>query len=226
MFLGLKAASPSLSKDPSMPIKKTSRRAPKRRGFSLVELLLVLSLAPIVFFAVYSNFSSGVKLWQRLQVKTPEEDQVIFRLKTQRDFQNALRYVPVPFQGEDTNVAFMACIAATELGGDRAIGQVRYFYDDSHNTIVREVRDFSQLYREAQGQVTVMQANVGSFSLQYLAKSDAFCRTPKPSDKEKRTRSVSAQRAITSMLPACRSGRPLCLRFILRTLRPESDRSA
>ena len=153
-----------------MSIIKTLHKRADRRGFSMVELLLVLSLAPIVFFAVYSNFSAGVKMWQRLQISTPEEDQAIFRLKTQRDFQNALHYESLPFQGDDSEAVFMACIALPGPGGDRAIGQVHYFYDDSHKTIVREICDFSQLYRDAQGQVTVMQSNVGSFSMLYLSK--------------------------------------------------------
>ena len=99
-----------------MFIKKISCKAAKR-GFSLIELLLVLTLAPIIFFAVYANFISGVRLWQRMQVGTPEEDQAIFRTKTQRDFQNVLRYAAVPFTGGKDEVTFMAGI-----GSDEALG--------------------------------------------------------------------------------------------------------
>ncbi len=153
-----------------MFIKKISCKADKR-GFSLIELLLVMTLAPIIFFAVYSNFISGVRLWQRMQVGTPEEDQVIFRMKTQRDFQNVLRYAAVPFTGEKDGVSFTAGIEADEvLGGKRAIGRVRYFYDDSANAIAREVKDFSQLYRESAGQTTLMARNVRSFEIVYLVK--------------------------------------------------------
>ncbi len=140
-------------------------------GFSLVELLLVLSLAPIIFFAVYSNFSAGVQLWQRLQVATPEEDQAIFRLKTQRDFQNVMHYESMPFLGEKDELSFAAGIEADDgLGGKRAIGQVRYFYDESARAIARETKDFTQIYKEAPGQTVLLARDVGSFEAAYLVK--------------------------------------------------------
>jgi len=153
-----------------MFIKKTYRKAAER-GFSLVELLLVMTLAPIIFFAVYSNFSSGVRLWQRLQVGTPEEDQAIFRLKTQRDFQNVLRYAPIPFTGEKEEVFFATGIEADDtLGGKRAIGQVHYFYDESAKAVARETKDFNQIYRETGGQIILMAQNVRSLEMSYLVK--------------------------------------------------------
>ncbi len=153
-----------------MFIKKISSRA-ARRGFSLIELLLVLTLAPIIFFAVYSNFISGVRLWQRMQVGTPEEDQAIFRMKTQRDFQNVLRYAAIPFAGEKDGVSFMAGIEADDkLGGKRAIGWVHYFYDESADAVTREVKDFNQIYRESAGKATQMARGVGSFTVVYLVK--------------------------------------------------------
>lgn len=153
-----------------MLIKKTSRKA-SEGGFSFVELLLVMSLAPIIFFAVYSNFTSGVRLWQRMQIGTPEEDQAIFRLKTQRDFQNVLHYAAVPFEGEKEEMFFMAGIDVEgSPGGKRAMGQVHYYYDESARTIARETRDFSQLYQEKPGQITLMAQNVRSVQMAYLVK--------------------------------------------------------
>ena len=153
-----------------MFIKKISCKA-SERGFSFIELLLVLTLAPIIFFAVYSNFTSGVRLWQRMQVGTPEEDDAIFRMKTQRDFQNVLRFAAVPFAGEKDEITFMAGIESDEgLGGKRAIGKVRYFYDESANAIGREEKDFSQVYRESEGRISQIVRNVGSFGTTYLVK--------------------------------------------------------
>ena len=150
-----------------MFIKKTSRR--DCRGFSLLELLLVLTLAPIVFFAVFSNFSTGIRLWQRVQVETPEEDLAIFLLKAQRDFEGAMRYSPMPFRGDSDEVAFASgVVASPELGGARAIGEVRYFYDASARGIAREIRDLSQIYQEKPGKTSLMLRPVGSFELFYL----------------------------------------------------------
>jgi prepilin-type N-terminal cleavage/methylation domain-containing protein len=147
-----------------MSIKKKTRA-----GFTLLELLLVLTLAPIVFFAVYANFSTGTRLWQRLQTDTPEESLVIFRLKVQRDFENALRTGMIPFEGDKEETAFGAGISAEPaLGGERGIGQVRYRYDERARGIVREVRDFHQVYRDDTGRSSVVLKGVRSFELSYL----------------------------------------------------------
>ena len=140
-----------------------------KAGFSLIELLLVLTLAPIVFFVVFSNFSMGTRLWQRLQTAVPEEDAVIFLLKLRPDFDRAMRYSPLPFGGEREEVSFVTGIEAPpELGGKRGIGQVRYFFSASARAILRETKDFSQLYREASGKTDRMLEHVHSFEAAYL----------------------------------------------------------
>ncbi len=148
-----------------IPTPRKSRRA----GFSLIELLLVMTLAPIIFFAVYANFSTGIRLWQRLQVDTPEEDLVIFAQKAQRDFENATRYSLIPFEGGKDEAVFAARIEAEPaLGGDRSIGQVRYYYDENKNAIFREIKNISEIYRDASGTKALLLKGVRSFEAAYL----------------------------------------------------------
>ena len=147
--------------------RKTSHRA--SNGFSLVELLLVLTLAPIVFFAVYSNFTSGVGLWRRMQVDTPEEDSAIFVTNAQRDFGNMMRFAAIPFEGEHEEVLFACGIdAAKEVGGSRAIGRLRFFYDPSAHGIMREAQDYSQAHEDKPGRISRVLGGVASFEVFYL----------------------------------------------------------
>lgn len=147
-----------------MCIKKTSPR-----GFSLLELLLVMTLAPIVFFAVYSNFSTGVRLWQRLEVETPEEDQALFLTKARRDFENMMRYASVEFEGSSDEVTFASGIQAdSALGGERAIGEVRYFYDARARGIARQVKDVSEIHEEKEGKKSLLLTGVGSLGISYF----------------------------------------------------------
>ena len=140
-----------------------------RRGFSLLELLLVLTLAPVVFFALYSNFSAGVRIWSTVVRQTPEEDVNIFFYKVRRDIENILRYDAVPFSGDGEEIVFAGAIEARpELGGKRGIGQVRLFYDGSSKTVNREVKDMSQIHQDSSGERTVLFHDVASFSLFYL----------------------------------------------------------
>ncbi len=129
-----------------------------------------MTLAPIVFFSVYSNFSAGVRIWSAVVRQTPEEDLNIFYYKIQHDFENMLRYASVPFSGDKQEILFIGGIdARPELGGTRGIGQVRYFYDDSSKTINREVKDFSQLYKDLAGRQTALLKDVTWCELSYLS---------------------------------------------------------
>ena len=153
----------------------TSDRRPATRvcgqlGFSLLELLMVLTLAPIVFFTLYSSFSAGLRIWSTVVSQTPEEDLNIFYMKTRRDIENMLRYDPIPFSGDNEEAAFASVIEApAELGGRHAIGQVRFFYDPSSKTVRRETKNISQLHKDSAGQVTVLLKGVTSFALFYLS---------------------------------------------------------
>ncbi len=138
-------------------------------GFSLLELLLVMTLVPIVFFAVYANFSTGIRLWQRLQVDTPEEDVLIFTQKARRDFENVMRYSPIPFEGEKNEATFPTGIeSGPALGGHRAMGEVRYFYEENAKAIFRETKNISQAYRQSEGTKDRILKNVSAFSIGYL----------------------------------------------------------
>ena len=151
-----------------MCIRQILRRR-SEKGFSLLEILLVLFLAPIVFFAVYSNFSTGVKLWQRLQIVLPEEDQIIFLHKVRSDFNSAMRYSVIPFEGSQEEVVFPSGIQdGLAPGQDRPIGRVRYFYDESARGLMREAADISECYQEKQGKIDRLLDGIGSFQIAYL----------------------------------------------------------
>ena len=152
-----------------MRTKKTCPKTPG--GFSLLELLLVMTLLPIVFFSVYSNFSTGFKIWARVVRQTPEEDVDIFYYKARKDLENMQRFAAIPFDGDKEAVSFAATVQAPpELGGASGIGQVSFTYDPDHHTVLRESKDYSQLYEEHPGTQSVLLKNVASFELSYFSK--------------------------------------------------------
>ena len=133
---------------------------------------MVLTLAPIIFFTLYSSFSAGLRIWSTVVRQTPEEDLNIFYMKTRRDIENMLRYDPIPFSGDSEEVVFASAIEApAELGGRHAIGQVRFFYDSSSKSVNRETKNISQVYKDSSGQRTTLLQGVTSFALSYLSTS-------------------------------------------------------
>lgn len=133
---------------------------------------MVMTLAPIIFFTLYSNFSAGLRIWSTVVRQTPDEDLNIFYMKTRRDLENMLRADSIPFSGDNEEVVFASAIEAPpELGGRYAIGQVRFFYDASSKTVNREVKNISQVHEDSAGQITVLLKDATSFELSYLSMS-------------------------------------------------------
>ncbi len=135
----------------SFPRRIRSGRA--SAGFSLIELLIVLTLLPVISFAVYSNLNSGINLWKALNQPVPEEEVQVFQTKASRDFLETLVFSPITFQGDAGKVSFPATIRTQpELGGDRGIGQVIYRYDADARAILREERDYAEFCADKPGQ--------------------------------------------------------------------------
>lgn len=150
----------------------TGRSAGKRcfvAGFSLLELLLVLTLVPIVALTAYSNLSSGIKLWKALNQPIPEEDLQIFHNKVSRDFLSSAIFSPIPFQGDSETVAFASNVQARpEMGGDRTLGQVTYRYDAAAQAVMREEKDYSEFFNDKPARVRLALVQVSACTLSYL----------------------------------------------------------
>src|SRR3990167_6177108 len=142
---------------------------PNKAGFSLIELLLVVSFIPILSLAVFGNLTAGFKIWKTLDNDSLTEDLSVFYEKSEKDFGAALLFTGFPFLEEDGKVSFMTLIETDALlGGDRGIGQVTYAYDPSKKALVREQKNVSNLHREEQGQKSVVLRQVMSFKPFFL----------------------------------------------------------
>ncbi len=136
----------------------------------MVELLLVALLIPLIGFAIYANFNSGVKIWRRLHQQTSTEDIMIFTQKVSRNFETLLKYASIPFEGGKDGVSF-AALTPTDplLGGDHGICQVRFFYDPASKAIKRQIRNLSQIYRDMDTKAEPILSGVSDFKVSYFA---------------------------------------------------------
>ncbi len=141
-----------------------------RKGFSLLELLLVTALLPLISFAIFANFSSGVRLWKILNQESPQEDVRIFYQKASQDISNAIKYSGVSFAGDKERVSLATRIDADpKLGGERGIGRVSFFYDQAQRAIFKEEENLSQIYKEAPARKVLLLRGVTSFEINYFS---------------------------------------------------------
>jgi hypothetical protein len=120
-----------------------SRRNPKS-GFTLVELLLIITLLSVVSLAMYAVLNNGVKIWQRINRQLPQEDVAIFLDKFSRDLRNSFKFSGVAFSGREENLMFATIVNSPRL--QRAtVGRAAYFYDAQAMTLIRQQDDYSQI---------------------------------------------------------------------------------
>ena len=143
----------------------------KNKGFTLIEILVVIGMLSVIALAIYATFSNGVRIWQRLNVEMPEEDLNIFIDRFARDARNGLLFTGVDFIGTEDRVE-MPTLVNDAVSGDRTIGKAIYRYDSGEKSLKREERDFSQVYKGQDGRVTFWLDDVTSVRFTYYFYSE------------------------------------------------------
>ncbi len=137
-----------------------------RRAFTLVELLIVSSMIVVISLAIYSTFSNGIKIWQRTQENTKEEDLNIFLDRFTNDLRGSFKFSGLNFAGEEDRVEFATLVMSRRIQ-KKTVGMVAYFYDGRSREIKKEERDFSHIHRGDKGIIKSALSGVRSFKLFY-----------------------------------------------------------
>lgn len=137
-----------------------------KRGFTLVEMLVVTVILSIVSLAIFTTFNNGIKIWQRVSVLLPEEDLDIFFDRFSSDVKNSLRFDGLKFTGTEYALELIT-IVNTPRFQNMTPGKVIYSYNQHSKIINREELDFSHIYTEEKGIATRSINNIKSFRLQY-----------------------------------------------------------
>jgi prepilin-type N-terminal cleavage/methylation domain-containing protein len=136
------------------------------KGFTLVELLIVTALISVISLAIYTTFSNGVKIWQRMDREVLEEDLDIFFERFTSDVRNAFGFTGIAFSGKEDSLEFPTLVNSLSLGIN-TVGQVMYSYDHTAGRLKRKERDFSQVYSDGKGMITEQLKDIKSLEFQY-----------------------------------------------------------
>lgn len=139
-----------------------------RKGFTLVEILLVTVILSMVALAVYTTFNNGIKLWKRMSQDVLQEDVNIFFSKISNDLRNSFRYSGIEFFGVEDSIAFaIPGKFRVQEEVESGIGQVSYSFCKKTNTINRVRTNYSQLYLDKPGPIYQVVSNIRSLNFQY-----------------------------------------------------------
>ncbi|OGX24720.1 MAG: hypothetical protein A2787_01955 [Omnitrophica WOR_2 bacterium RIFCSPHIGHO2_01_FULL_48_9] len=140
---------------PSMVHSKTQpHRAMKQKsfGFTLIEILLVVSLMAMVGLSIYSAFANGLKVWDRGKNLNAQEDIMIFFDRIGAELRNSFRFSKVPFYGRSQRVVFPTMVKVLpdpkmnpeENSYISQIGKVEYEFDVVKDQLIRREASYGQ----------------------------------------------------------------------------------
>ena len=118
-----------------------------KRGFTLVELLIVTVIMAIISLAIFSTFSSGLKIYNRMNSEFTLEDAVIFCDRMGQDLRNSLNFTGIKFTGKDDEFEFASIFYSSRMR-KRTVGRVKYIFDSSAEKIERHADDYSFIYNQ------------------------------------------------------------------------------
>ncbi len=137
------------------------------RGFTLVELLLVVSLAAAAFGAMSASLMTGFNVYRRLHDVTMNEEPALLFEKISSDMRNSCDYSIIAFSLNDDSVTMATMLKESVASGLAALRpvQVSYSWDADKKTVTRVETDpaFSQIPERVQ----VLAKNVAAFKLSY-----------------------------------------------------------
>ena len=126
--------------------------ARRRRGFTLLELIVVTSILGVVVGAVAACIASGIRVWERAQTMGVLEARCLVGMEIlERDLRNAFLFYDIRFRGEAGSLSFPGLAhagdwmaeGAQEVESETVIGRISYALDDSRSVLLRTVSPYS-----------------------------------------------------------------------------------
>ncbi|MCK5214225.1 MAG: prepilin-type N-terminal cleavage/methylation domain-containing protein [Candidatus Omnitrophica bacterium] len=149
-----------------------------RRGLTLMEVLLAISIGTMVMLTVYKSFSLGVSIYNRLG-RNPYTDaqRIIYYL--QKDLRSAFIYTennsPIAFSGSPNSLQFVACAPlnpAIDEADQNDFDEIKYSLQPSPKegllTLKRQSKNYLTADTDKQLRGRTLSKGIKSFELGYL----------------------------------------------------------
>lgn len=112
-----------------------------QKGFTLLELLVAISLLGMAAIIVLSLFSKGIDVWEEAKFKSPlEYNAVLFLEEMEKEIKNCADFSEIGFLGESADFAFPSYIKKydQELAvTQEKIGCVKYRFDEEKKSVYK-----------------------------------------------------------------------------------------
>lgn len=142
----------------------------REAGFTLVELLIVISLVALIGMSLYAMFESAMSMMHRVSRSEVAEDVDIFLERFDREVSSQVTFKGIPFEGKEMFLSFPSRIELDKKALlNRGIGRVSYFFDESNRTFARRQENMNRIYKpEETREATAALEGVSGLKCQYF----------------------------------------------------------
>lgn len=150
------------------------------KGFTLIEILLAVTLFAIVTSAAYGIFSAGIQIWKRTQGRSPVERKAILALeKMGRDIRMTLKMKDSKtltlgskspeFMGTNYSFNLPAVISRLDSKGklSRQSGEIFYQWNSKTRELCRGIKGATDYYLDKQPVCQTLAREIEKLKFQY-----------------------------------------------------------
>jgi len=122
----------------------------RKTGFTFIEIVFVVSLVAVVSFAVYSVFSQGINIWQRLAQEAKTDEINIFCERISTELRNSFLFTGIDFTGTEYSISFPGLVLSRLSSGESqemTVGRINYSFDIQDKVLNRRQSDYSQVFQ-------------------------------------------------------------------------------
>ena len=151
-----------------------------KTAYTLIEMLLVVSLMGMTGLAVFHAITNGIRVWEYSRRYSAEEDVAIFFEKITADLQNTYRYSQIKFDGrpEKIFIPTIVHVPIDKKSGDKSkemidqMGGAEYFFQKGKKTIFRRAANYGQAMDHKFSEARVLAMPVQSLHFSYIFYED------------------------------------------------------
>lgn len=150
-------------------------------GFTLLELLIAVTIFSIAAVAIYTSFNVGIRAWRKAENSYKIKQEARYAFNTiARELRNAISFTvedsegPLAnsFDGSSNEVSFWKALKITSPkdGYSEGIYKITYSFDEEAKTLYYILRTYKESLTEEDGNKSLLTSGVSDFKLEYAYK--------------------------------------------------------
>lgn len=141
------------------------------RGFTLLELLIAVTIFSIVAIAIYSSFNVGIRTWRKAENSYKVRQEARHALNTiGRELRCAINSTAMPFEGSSNYVSFCRTMKVSNPQGGYSEGifEITYTFEAEDKAVYYILQTYEEYAKGETGTKSLLASGVLDFKLQYV----------------------------------------------------------